>query len=185
MLGVGEESRTTAGLWAGVLVRVQHPLPESRVCLRFATLQGHTHIPSRTVWRGRHRNEGGIGEPGHGEREEQGTRSQMKDSVPGCPLAQNPVPALQLSSASVYPSHCLSARAFVHLLAKGSVPGTWTPLPSLPLGPRPPLLACPKCHASAAGAFQRACRPSPSSQRVSVFPPFAQRLNICNQPQSQ
>lgn len=74
------------------------------------------------------------------------------------------------------PCHGPSSRVFVHLLSKGSS----ACLTSWPLA-HVPLIACPDCHASGPSPFQWVHNTS-SYQRVSVFPSYAQGLNICNQP---
>lgn len=85
-----------------------------------------------------------------------------------CPLAGDPAPSLGSPAAALphpppptpcnWPSSCMCVH---HLLAKGSVPGNWTHMSALPLGPWLTVfyLACLDCHA-----------PGPDPWQISFFP---------------
>lgn len=110
----------------------QHPLTEYQLHFRFALFQGCTH----TVWWGRH---GNVSEPG-GQRQVGKVWGWARGRT-DCSLSSGLWALQALLAAGLCcccplppstPRHCLSCSTHVHLLAKGSAPGTWTHSPAAP-----------------------------------------------------
>lgn len=186
-LGLGGTSRSLCWKCSVVLCSfIQHPLTEYGLSFGFALLQGRalirhclvgqTQNVSERGRQGQMRGEWGKQGPGPRGRSVYlavlGFRTQLLPC--SCPLPPST------------PCHFLSSRVCVHLLARGSVPGTRTLLPArlLALGPCPPdWPVWMVMHPAQAHPSEPTADLLPPREFVS--PPFAQRSNICHQPQSQ